>query len=103
MFRLREMRKRSGMQQKDVASMLGISAQRLSNWEHGTRELNLSDACRLSEILGCTLDELAGIERHGESLSPQEGAVIDAMRSTDERGRTAISLMAASQRIADER
>lgn len=115
MFALREVRESRGMQQKEVAKAMGITPQRLSNWEHGTREINLRDACLLADVLDCTLDELAGRQwprqrtsdppmaaSSGElsraDLTPGERGLLDAYRATDDRGRATIDAIAESQR-----
>lgn len=62
MFNIKEMRERAGMTQQEVADTLGVKKGRYGDWERETREINLRDACRLADLFGCTLDELAGHE-----------------------------------------
>ena len=91
-FAIKRMRERAGMTQQEVADFLGIKKPRYGDWERETREINLRDAIRLADLFACTLDELAGRDwpRLRSSLSPEERTVLDAMRSTDARGRAAI-------------
>ena len=57
---IERMRKERGIKQKDFAALLGIKVSRLGNWERDEREFSFADACRMADILQCTLDELAG-------------------------------------------
>ena len=105
MFEIKKMRERAGLTQQEVADKLGIRKGRYGDWERETREINLRDASRLADIFGCTLEELAGRESPPEpesDLTAQESRVLDAMRSTDPRGRETIEAVAESQRGADE-
>ena len=60
---LKKLRKMCGYQtQEQFAEKLGVPATRYGAWERGTNEMSLSVAYRITEILGCTLDELVGRE-----------------------------------------
>lgn len=63
MIRLTEYRKKNGMSQQDIADRLDISDNTVSQWETGARRPNIDMLIRLTEIFGCTADELLGIER----------------------------------------
>lgn len=106
MIQLREMRERAGMQQQDVAKALGVTAQSLSYWENGKRNVNLADAVRLADLYGCSLDELAGRDwPHDQSVSlePDEQLVIDAMDKLNRDGRARVvedaAIMVESRRF----
>lgn len=62
-MRLQEYRKTVGMDQKDLAEKLGIAVQTVSSWETGARRPNIDMLVKLTEVFGCTADELLGIER----------------------------------------
>ena len=55
---LKEIRKRNGYTQCSLAKELGVSQQAVSNWENGSTEPSVEMLCKLSEIFGCTIDEL---------------------------------------------
>lgn len=108
---LKEMRERTGMNQKEAAEKIGITPQGWNGWELGKRKLNLMDACKVCDILGCSLDELAGREwppagqtHPHDALAPDERLVLDAMGRVNEDGRAKIlddaSLVAESPRYA---
>jgi transcriptional regulator with XRE-family HTH domain len=56
--RLVELREALGWKQADFARRLGISYQRLSNWERSTQPLPLSGAQNVRRVTGATLDYL---------------------------------------------
>lgn len=101
---LKEMRIRAGVTQKQAAEALGVTVQSISGYERGKREINFFDAIKLADLYGCTLDELAGRQfpKDADELTSDERHVIDAMRSTDERGRGTIVAIAEAQ-PGDER
>ena len=72
-MRLQEYRKTAGMDQRDLADELGIAVQTVSSWETGARRPNIDMLIRLTEIFGCTADELLGIDR-----SQRDGETNDA-------------------------
>lgn len=93
MIQLREMRERAGMQQQDVAKALGVSAQSLSYWENGKRNVNLADAVKLADLYKCSLDELAGRDWPHDNavrIAPDEQLVLDAMAKLNRDGRARV-------------
>jgi transcriptional regulator with XRE-family HTH domain len=58
--RLRELRLRAGLTQEKLARKADVGNDAVRNWEKGRREPVLSNAVKLADALGCTLDELAG-------------------------------------------
>ena len=72
MIQLREYRKKAEMDQKGLADKLGIAVQTVSSWETGVRRPDIDMLIRLTEIFGCTADELLGISRGQEKK--EEGA-----------------------------
>ena len=51
-------RKNRGLTQEDVSRQLNISPQAVSKWENGHSMPELSLLVELSELLGCTIDQL---------------------------------------------
>ena len=49
-----------GIKQQDIADQLGVKIATYRAWEGGRNRMNLDDAVAVANILGCTLDELAG-------------------------------------------
>lgn len=53
-----EIRKSKKMSQSEVASVLQVSQQSVSQWETGAREPPIWVLIKLSDLFGCTIDEL---------------------------------------------
>ncbi|MDT9719180.1 helix-turn-helix transcriptional regulator [Paenibacillus sp. ClWae2A] len=51
-------RRKKGLTQEELASQLGYSKASVSNWENGYSNPTLSDAFRISEILGEDINTL---------------------------------------------
>jgi transcriptional regulator with XRE-family HTH domain len=64
--RLKRLREAAGLSQVKLAKAAGVSPRALQNWEYGKRTFDFEAAVKLSQALGCTLDELAGIEPKGK-------------------------------------
>ena len=62
-LRLREMRERAGMTQAQLGALVGMPQTGISRYEAGGQMPSLDRAADLAIALGCTLDELAGIEQ----------------------------------------
>ena len=72
--RIREARKARGLEQKDLAERMGISAAFLSRIERGERGCSLDLLRRASAVLGCPLAELAE-----ETPRPERQALEDLL------------------------
>ncbi len=58
LMRIRELRKSTGMQQRQLADRMGVAQNTISNWET-ERYLPPSDQLpQLAQVLGCKIDEL---------------------------------------------
>ena len=60
-MRLRELRNKSGLTQKEIANKLGVSGQTILNWENGIFEPKISQLIQLADLFGVSVDYL--IER----------------------------------------
>ena len=63
--KLMELRKKHGYSQQEIADMLSVSRQTISNWESGQGAPALDKACELARIYKISLDELVGNEVRG--------------------------------------
>jgi repressor LexA len=92
---IRKYRRREGLSQPELASMIGISRNTITNWENDNNRPSLDDTKILCETLGIPLYELFGISdstvpTQSENLKLQQyrklsevgKGVIDAMIST---------------------
>ena len=53
-----KIRKEKGLSQKNVACAVGIAPNALSNYELGKRQPPIDVLIKLSDLFGCTIDEL---------------------------------------------
>lgn len=61
---LREIREKKGISQEELAEKLGISRIMIIHYEKGRNYPSLERAVQISNILGCTLDELVDTKRY---------------------------------------
>ena len=62
-MRIQEYRKQKGMTAEMLAKKLGVTQAAVTNWEKGARRPNIDMLVKLTEVFGCTADELLGIDR----------------------------------------
>ena len=87
---LKEMRKRSGMTQGEVADAVGVKIATYRTWERGTRTMSFPQAIDCARVLGCTLDELAGRNHAKTKEDPMQVALNDYYESMGEKGRSVL-------------
>lgn len=80
-LRLTTLRKRGGKTQEEVAKDLGIARGRYSNYEQGTRELDLEMLKKIANYYNTTSDYIIGNDLTQEELDKLN---IDAARMTIE-------------------
>lgn len=106
---LQAMRKRAGFKSAAAfAEHMGLNPGSYTNYEQGIRPFTLEQAWDFADVLGCSLDELAGRDwppaERATEVAPDERLVLDAMESVSDEGRARIvegaSLVAESPRFA---
>ena len=58
--RIKELRKKSKLTQKQLAEKIHVSSQVISNWERGYSTPDSEDVKKLAETLDCSVDQLLG-------------------------------------------
>lgn len=61
--RIKELRERHGISQKELAEMLRISPPSVSNWEHGKTKPTKANLQILAQLFGVSVDYLMGMDR----------------------------------------
>lgn len=91
---LQKVRKEAGFRSaKAFAEHMGISPNTYTAFEQGRHALSLEQAWIFADALGeamgrhVSLDELAGRPWPAQGLTPEERALVDAYRASDERGQ----------------
>ncbi|MFL0365336.1 helix-turn-helix domain-containing protein [Pseudobacillus sp. 179-B 2D1 NHS] len=74
--RIRELRKKSGLTQRELANKVNVSPQVISNWERNYTNPDHDDVKKLSEIFDCSSDYLLGISDNPDSESLNDPAFI---------------------------
>lgn len=105
-LQLKKIRNLRGLSQDEMAQALGIKTSRYGTWERGERAMSFSQAIACSEILGCSLDELAGRKPPGESngCDPTLKRITENFESMNSTGRERLAeqaeMMASSELFA---
>ncbi len=96
--RLRAARNAQGLSLSELAARTKtLSKSRISNYEQGIRRMGLEEAAELAEALdGLTATYLLCLDDNSP-LCPEELALIERYRRTDERGRRTIQRVAETQ------
>ena len=76
MNRLKELRQKNGVKQKDIASMLGVTAGAVSQWESGRVKIDWRFATTLAEKFHVTPEFLLGETDIIDSTSIQAPAAV---------------------------
>ena len=99
---LQYLRKRAGLKQGEMADRLGINNRTYGAWERGEAMINLAQACACADVLGCTVDELAGRSwppHDARSINegvddPLKRSVVDAYDAMNVEGRASLANVA---------
>lgn len=79
--RIYERRKELKYTQEQLAEMMDVSIQMISNLERGNKAIRIDNLVKLSEILDVSTDYILS----GKRSSPEEGAFIEKLRALDEK------------------
>mgnify|MGYP004644578021 FL=1 len=72
-LRLRDIRRRKGLTQAELAAMVDVSERVLGAWEREETAITLEDAARCAVSLGCTPNDLCGWDGDGVAPSFSDG------------------------------
>ncbi|MBQ7095851.1 MAG: helix-turn-helix transcriptional regulator [Clostridia bacterium] len=61
-MRIKEIRKEKGLTQSELAQVMKVGQTTVCQWESGVRSPRAKQLPELARALGCTLDELYGVE-----------------------------------------
>lgn len=61
MNNIKKYRELRGMTQDELSRRVGVDRVTIANWESGKTEPKLSHALKLAEVLGTTVEKIAGI------------------------------------------
>lgn len=72
--RIKELRKKNNLTQKQLAEKVHVSSQVVSNWERGYTIPDSEDVKKLAEILNCSIDYLLGRDKNPDTSSKIDAA-----------------------------
>ena len=78
--KIRKYREQRGLSQKELAAMIHVSNNRLSNWEQGINRPNADMLADLCHALNVSPSELLDVHLDTDHLTEQERKVIAAYR-----------------------
>ena len=58
MSKIEKFRREAKITQAELATLLGVTQSAISQWESGTTQPEVGKLIKMSEIFGCTVDEL---------------------------------------------
>ena len=82
--RIRKYREQSGLSQKDLAKLIGVSNSRVSNWEQGINRPDADIIANICRALSVSPSELLDVRLSSDELTEQERKVIQAYRTKTE-------------------
>ena len=100
--RIRYYRKKKGMEQKQLARMLGITGNAVTNWENGRSRPDIQTLPRLCEILNVSLYELFRLPDPYIQYTPDEQNMITDYRALSEAHQTFVQKMVSDLRMAEK-
>ncbi|HOO07565.1 MAG TPA: XRE family transcriptional regulator [Ruminococcus sp.] len=99
--RIKYYRERQGLEQKDVAREVGITANTVSNWENGRTRPDFSVVPKLCDILQITLYELYGIDNPLNTYTAKEQIMIEDYRSLNQGHQLTVTNLISSLKTAE--
>ena len=78
--RIRKYREERGLNQKELAELIGVSNSRVSNWEQGVNRPDADILANICRVLEVSPSELLDVKLSTDELSDKERKVIQAYR-----------------------
>ena len=85
--RLAEIRKSNKIKQIELAEMLNVSQQVISNIERGVTTPDIEQLKKIADIYNISLDQLVGREFFGDGTDGVEQKVISYIKQMDDEGK----------------
>lgn len=92
--RVRELRKRAGLSQTQLATLAGISQPAISQIENDDRPLTIDWMRTIARILGCAPADLLSDDDNPDRLDPEERELVHNFRAAEPSQRTLIERVA---------
>lgn len=89
-IQLEKMRKLAGINQTEMARLLGVKVATYRTWEKGTRMLSLKQAYDCAVILNCSIDAIAGYTPPVSYADPAQEALNRYYECMNSQGRSTL-------------
>lgn len=99
---MRFYREQMGMEQKELAMRLGVSANTLSNWETGVSKPNVNMVVPICGALGISLYKLFGLEEPAAGFDKAEQDMVSAYRGLSPYHKRAVADLIHTLNEAEE-
>ncbi len=85
--RIRQSRMNAGLNQAQLASMVGITGSSVANWENGIRRPDIDMLKRVCIVLRVSADKILGIAQYDKRPSEQEMGLLESYRGLSKHDR----------------
>lgn len=103
-IRIKELRRKSSLTQKQLSIQLGVSQQVVSRWERENLMPSLDVIAKMSEFFGVTMDYMSGRSNSPKfkyNLAENEAELIDHFRAMDDSKKQMLAEFAAFLRTSE--
>ena len=103
-LQLKRLRKEAGYSNRDdFARVCGVQPATYKSWETESRKIRLEDACMIADVLGCSLDELAGRDEYvGRFADRRQNAMNDDYSVLSEPGKDSAAASGHGIRLGED-
>lgn len=102
---LKELRKKKGMTQLELAAAVGATQRKIGAWERGENDIPMDFAVSIADVLDCSVDDIAGRSHTATvlSLDWNERTLIRLYRNMDDSQREILLSTARNFAVANEK
>ena len=93
-LQLKRLRKQAGFTQDEMAAILGVKKRTYGSWERQEAMMNLEQAYDCAVALGCTLNDLVGMESSRSYVDPRQATINGHFETFNDSGKTELATMA---------
>lgn len=91
---LKDLRKASGMTQREAAELFEIKPRTYQNYENGVTSPDMDTAAQFARHFGCTIGDLFDLNEGVEDYSKTERQIVDLYRSMTQDGQRTLLAIA---------
>ncbi|ERL06749.1 helix-turn-helix transcriptional regulator [Olsenella profusa] len=100
-LQLKRIRKERGLTQRVMAEKLNVDWRTYGAWERGAHSISLAQAYECAEVLGCSIDEIAGHNTKKIYEDPYQAELNRCWNAMGERRKAALLVTARDAVMAE--